>query len=111
MQSGPEPHLYIICTDECKLGACLLVNITSARDGCDQTCILDVGDHPFIKHPSCIFYAKAIIRKCDQIKGALAAGAIEAAEDVAEDVLDRILAGFTISEDTPPQIIKYLTQS
>ena len=54
-------HLWVLITSvDPKSGQALMVNITTRRPHSpDTTTILNVGDHPFIKNPSVVFYADA----------------------------------------------------
>ena len=57
--TGSKKHLYIICNDPVfdpirNDNCVLVVNISSVSEDrdYDDTCILQKGDHPFIKHDS-----------------------------------------------------------
>lgn len=77
--SGNSPddkrHLNIILSDGDGNGNCLVVSLTTWREGKDgkpfrgqdNSCVLDVGDHPFIKHKSWIYYAMARELPCNEI--------------------------------------------
>jgi hypothetical protein len=43
---------------------CGIVSVPTFRNSKDQTVILRVGDHPFIRHESTIFYGDAMIVEC-----------------------------------------------
>lgn len=105
--SGPVPHLFIICNDTCKFGANLLINISSFYDGCDDTCILDVGDHPFVQHPSYVYYAEARIIKTDGLQKGFRQGALIPREPLGDPVFERVVAGINVSLDTPNNVIRY----
>ena len=110
MPSGPDQHLFIVCNDTCRLGLNLLVNISSFYDGCDSTCVLDRGDHPFVKHLSYVFYARAIISHADKIQRGIGSGILTPQPDMIDEVFQRVEAGITGSPDTPGKIIKYFRQ-
>ncbi len=56
------PHLWIIVTQpDPQTHECAIVSVTTLRNSKDQTVILRVGDHPFIRHDSTIFYGDAMI--------------------------------------------------
>lgn len=110
MPSGPVPHLFIICNDTCELGANLMVNISSCYDGCDDTCLLNVGDHCFVDRLSYIFYAEAIIYKATSIQNGFDKGILKPQPDLADDVFARVVAGITVSQDTPQNVVRYFTQ-
>ena len=110
VSSGPSDHLFIVCNDTCKLGANLLINISSVVDLCDKTCVLDVGDHPFIQHPSFVFYARAVIHLADNLQRGFENGKIKPQAEMAEEVFKRVVDGITVSPDTPRNVVRYYTQ-
>lgn len=59
--SGPKHHLFIVLTKPCRLGRVSMVNITSVIPGTtyDQTCVLQPGEHNFIRRLSYVYYRKA----------------------------------------------------
>jgi len=108
--SGGTSHLHIICNDTCHIGANLLVNISSAYDGCDSTCMLDVGDHDFVRHASYVFYAKAMIVKARGLKSGFDNGSIRTQAPLRDDVFTRVVEGINASPDTPLNISRYFNQ-
>jgi hypothetical protein len=64
---GPTPHLWILLTEPAP--ECVIVSITTLREGKDQTVILQRGDHPFVRHQTCIFYGDARIVNVASIRG------------------------------------------
>jgi len=62
-------HLFITVNEKCDEGQHLLINVTSLRDGAkyDDTCILEAGEHPFIKHKSYVVYRMAFIKPAASI--------------------------------------------
>lgn len=112
--SGSKEHIYFICNDpvfyprltkECFLA----VNLTSIGSGfeIDNTCVLNVGDHPFVKHPSYIFYQRAEILGADTVTRQVISGDIRTHEPCSEKTFLRILNGFTASPYTTPNILNY----
>jgi len=66
-----------------------MVNFTTLRRPCDETCVLDVGDHPFIRHRTVIAYGRGKMVPAsghDQLKPL-------ADERVTRTVLLRIMRG------------------
>lgn len=67
--SGPDHdpsrnHLFVVINDPLGLpppGQVIIVPVCSVppSGSPDPTCILDVGDHPFIRHPSYVAYSRA----------------------------------------------------
>jgi hypothetical protein len=71
----------------------LLVNLTSHRADKDDACILDVGDHPFIRHRSCVNYAKVKHIAVAQLETILNMPSVERREPLSIEVLQRIRDG------------------
>lgn len=87
-----------------------MVNISSYYDGSDDTCLLNVGDHPFIRHCSYVFYADAKIYKATSIQNGFDQGILQPQPDLADDVFARVTAGITVSPDTPQNVVRYFTR-
>lgn len=87
-----------------------MVNISSYYDGCDDTCLLNVGDHRFVNRLSYVFYAEAIIRKATSIQNGFDQGILKPQPDLADDLFSRVTAGITVSPDTPQNIVRYFTR-
>jgi len=112
--TGPCNHLHVICNDPVfyPINDCyciLVVNISSIKHGVphDDACILDVGDHIFIRHPSYVVYAEAVIWRVDNVSSKQATGEIVTHADMPDAVFERILAGFDISEQVKPKNLKF----
>lgn len=92
------------------MGANLLVNISSFYDGCDDTCVLKVGDHDFVRHDSYVFYAEALIMKANRIRNGFDKGVLTPQKALQDAVFERVISGINKSPDTPEKIIKYFKQ-
>lgn len=97
-------HLWVVVSKPDADGSVAMVNFTSYRQPCDETCVLDVGDHPFIRHKTVVAYshakmvpasAHATIRQ-QQMPG----------DRVNRRVLDRIQRGALVSLATPPKVLR-----
>ncbi|CDH21877.1 conserved hypothetical protein [Xenorhabdus bovienii str. kraussei Quebec] len=115
--TGAKEHLFFICSDpvlypqltkECFLA----VNLTTIYSDIeyDNTCILSVGDHPFVNHDSYILYKKAEILGVDTVTSQVIAGDIRVSEPCRNDVFDRILNGFNTSPHVKPKVRKFYTK-
>jgi hypothetical protein len=66
--SHPYNHLYVVCSDPAvDSSQILLVSITTFKPKEETCCILVKGDHPFIKHRSCVRYKDAKLASVDQL--------------------------------------------
>ena len=108
---GQTAHLWVVVTPPFdNLKEVVIVNITSLKSHSDHTVILDVGDHPFIKHPSSIYYADATITQIAALQRAIDSGEFSTHQDFPLKTLSRIQAGIFISDFTPNKVKKYCEQ-
>lgn len=111
--SGPannadRKHLHIVCTDPCARGLQLVVSITTWTNSlCDSTCILDVGDHDFIRHQSWIMYRKARLEEAVTLDNGVEQGIFIPRQPMRGEVFDRVAAGICASQHTPRKIKHY----
>lgn len=112
--SGPSKHLHFICSDPVFYPAlvkeCVLVVNISTIDALldyDKSCILQRSDHPFIKHPSYVYYRKADIFGADSISRNVAEGNFTLHVPCSEATFERIFGGFNISDEVRPKIKKF----
>lgn len=112
--SGPVKHLHFVCSDpvfypKTAKESILVVNISSIQEGLehDETCVLDVGDHPFIAHPSYVYYRKADIFGADTVKRNIDDGTFDVHEPCGDGTFKRILEGFDISEDVTGKVLNF----
>lgn len=104
-----QPHLWVVMNDECPDGQCLLLMITTIYETrkTDTTCVLNVGDHPFIKHPSYIAYRLAQLSRADHVRKMLAKKYYVSKEDFDVPVFDRIAEGIFQSDRVTGVVRKY----
>ncbi len=112
--AGSVDHLHFICSNPVfypiKAKECvLLVNISSIKPSIpyDDTCVLNIGDHPFIKKPSFIYYRMAEIYSVVGIQQQVVEGNYSIREDCNDSVFERILNGFNVSEDVKLKILRF----
>lgn len=105
-QNPENHHICIVLSDpeDTDGRQVLYVPITTARKKCDETCILEVGDHPFIKHTSCVHYAMMNQRSEAHL---LKVGKLR--EPLQPDVLGRVLDGVMRSPRSAPWAKKFLS--
>jgi hypothetical protein len=115
MPSGPgrDPsvkHLFIIVIRPCAEQRVALVNITFPNLGInyDDSCILDVGDHPFIIKPSMVFYRRAIIETVLTLKQGVLAGEFIPRPPMQSSAFKRICAGSLLSQHVRPRVKSYV---
>lgn len=92
-----RPHLWIVVTNPNKENHVLIVNLTTLKEGQDQTVILNLGDHPFISRPSSVFYREAEVADNSKLEQAERAGAIAKREDCRPEVIKLVRDGVNAS--------------
>lgn len=113
--SGPEgdpnrKHLFVVLTAPyCEAGGVPSVAMVSFRSvnpalPYDQTCLLDKGDHRFIKHPTWVDYGKARIEAAAAFERGVKSGALVQHDPLSEDVFRRVTAGLCTSPMTPRKV-------
>jgi CMP-2-keto-3-deoxyoctulosonic acid synthetase len=102
--SSSRAHLYIAITDPDAAGNLVIANVTSQGQWKDQSCILNVGDHPYIKKESVINYAEAIVTSESALSKAARQRVIELDVPVSPQVLAKIQAGALASRQTESKV-------
>lgn len=70
-------HLWIALTEpEGDPLAVAVINLTSHKDGIDETVVLDAGEHAFIKHKTVVNYADAKVVSAAKMEQLIEAGVI-----------------------------------
>lgn len=92
-------HLYVVCSDPAiDAERVLLLSFTTWKPKEEDCCILQVGDHPFIRHRSCVRYKDAGIASVRAILLLVDKGEMRRCEPVSCDLLARIRAGASKSD-------------
>ena len=122
IESAPRPgestkHLHVLMTGarttsqgQQKLA---IVSISTVRNtpSTEVTCILEPGDHAFIRHSSFIYYARARIVTIEQTQHGIDSGAIRLLETFEDHVFQRILDGVHSSPRIPQQVRDFILGS
>lgn len=104
-------HLWIVISEPQQNRQCIaVVNITSVRKNVryDSSCILHVGDHPFIQHESYVLYQESRVESDRALEKKVAGGGYNIEGCVTEEILGLIREGAFISEDTPIRVLQIL---
>jgi hypothetical protein len=111
IKTGAVHHLHIVCNDpvlypRLARAAFLCVNVSSVPTGIgfDTTCLLNTGDHSFIRHASFVYYDRAAIFGEETVLAQLDSGDIVAHELVSDALFSRLLDGFEKSRFVAPKI-------
>lgn len=116
MPSGNEgDHLYVVLNDPCAFDSygsnpcVLLVNLSSVREGVpyDATCVLDPGEHAFVRRQSFVFYRNARIEQESHILRLMDQGLFKPHVAVSDEVFQRIKAGLSDSPHTKREFKRF----
>lgn len=109
MPSGADgDHLYIVLNEpkpfpEYGSHPCVvLVNVSTIRQGVrhDQTCVLNAGCHPFVKHDSYIVYRSARIERASHVQRLVHQGLFRPHTPFEEGLLALVKVGLRSSPFT-----------
>jgi hypothetical protein len=107
---GEFRHLNIIITEPDDDMNYLVVPVTTWRErdgrpfaGQDGSCILQAGCHPFIKHKSYVFYAKARKMSYAMVFNGIKKGRLIKKENMPPDIIGRMQKGALISPYLPEE--------
>lgn len=120
--SGPahdldRKHLFILLTDpaanELGVKSVLMVSLSSIKNGIpyDTSCVLSVGDHPFVKKDSFVLYRFARIEEADKVLRGVKAGKLIPLDSMRADVFLRVCNGLKNSKETPEKIKNFYLQA
>lgn len=103
-------HLFVILNNSCRNGQHALVSISSIRDGqyYDPTCLIEAGEHEFIRIRSFVRYQMARIERTQHLINCVGGWTFIEKAAVSEALADRMLAGATASDFTPRFVQEYL---
>ena len=85
----------------------MIVSLTTLRHDRDQTMLLNVGDHAFIRHASIVLYSDARIVSAARLDAQIAAGTITKLEACSTRMLKLIQDGARQSPHTPKKILTF----
>jgi len=70
--------------------------------------VLQPGDHPFVKHPSCVFYQDAIIANASRLEEWIAGELASPSDPCSAELLKLVCDGFSASEFTPNKVVRLI---
>ena len=91
-------------TDSDADGNLVIANVTSQEQWKDQSCVLDIGDHPYIRKESVINYAEALLANENLINEGMRKRYMQADVPVSHEVLAKVQAGALASPHTEAKV-------
>ncbi len=89
-----DSHLWMVLSDPAlNANQVLIVSLTTWGKDDDPACVLNVGDHPFVRQKSFIKYTHAKVVTDQQLEEFRARGQIQVQAPLSADVLKRVRDG------------------
>jgi hypothetical protein len=108
-KSAVDRHLWIIISDPViDVDRVLFLSMTTHDITKEDVCLIGPGEHPFVKHPTCINYEdirEATLNDLVRLQGS---GDIRMADPVSPELLIRIRDGISLSLDVDFKYIQYM---
>ena len=102
-------HLWLIISDTDQSPTDLvLVNMTSWESHKDPSCKLNAGDHPFVKHETCISFRDAKLVSAEVLRMLEEKGMLSRDERLDSPILTRIREGADRSDFLPEKVRTFL---
>lgn len=99
------PHLWVVLlAPDPVSNETVIVNLTSQKTHSDNTVVLNPGEHPFVQHPTVVFFADARIVDAKLVAAAMQAGAFQALDNCSDAMLLKIQQGLLASSLTPQKV-------
>lgn len=92
-------HLMVCLAANRPENKAIIVPIVSLRNNSDTSCVLNMGDHPFIRHPSCADYAFIRAIPLAKIDDDVARGDVVLQAPVSRKLLVRLQVGLIKSDE------------
>lgn len=91
----------------------LSVNISTIRDNVpyDNTCEIEIGEHPFIRNRSFVMYSRMMIDNAHDIEEMISNAVLVPRETCSVDLLERILQGALDSDRTSTEFQNIIAEN
>jgi hypothetical protein len=88
----------------------LLVSLTTVTPLKETVCLLEVGDHPWIRHQTCVYYEYPKVVSLEKLYQLKDAGLLKPQEPLAPQLLQRIRECAALSERMALQYAEILIE-
>ncbi len=105
-----DSHLWMVISEPTASAFVLLVNLTTFRADKDLACVLDVGDHPFIKHQTCVNYQKAKLIATAQLEKVLQLPHVKTHAKLTPQLLQKIRNASANSQHMELDMFQFLDE-
>ena len=93
-----NPHLHFVASDANEPEV-LVLTFTTRRRFVDTSCVVEVGEHPFVTHQTCVSYYHAQFWATQDIADGVNSGILVPYPPLSPELMIRVLDGAAISRD------------
>lgn len=97
-------HLMVCIAAHSPTDRAIIIPVVSRHAFSDASCILNVGDHPFITHESCAAYDHGQCVSLKEISAQIDSGKIKLQDKISPELLVRFQVGLVKSDETEPRL-------
>lgn len=108
LNPGSPDHLWIVISPEMEDGSNIIVNLSDAENSFDDTCLVEAGEHPFVRMRSAVMYNLSRIFTLVVQETMSRNNWLQPQENVSAALLKKIQDGAFKSEYTPQKVQKLL---
>lgn len=94
-------HLWVVCSKPTTDSRVAVLNLTSFRDGCDGTCRISAGEHPFVVKETIVAYQHHAMMTREAFDILVSRGWYHPWPDLSAGLLRRIQEGALSSKYLP----------
>ena len=89
---GQDDHLWLVISAADSTGRVIVVCVLSYQPQYDQACVLQPGDHPFVKHATCVQFPNARLVPMAKLEAKERDGSIRVKAPLDPALLSRVQA-------------------
>jgi hypothetical protein len=106
-----DPHLWIVLSNpDFDDSAIVIINLTTSDGEQESHCILNAGDHPFVRHPTVPSYRDAKIVSLAKLHELSKCGLLNYQQRMPAEHLNRVYSGALESDFLPEGCRKILEE-
>ena len=111
LNPGSPEHLWVVTTPPDHEGSVVIFNVTTRRPGCDTTCVVVAGEHPFVKHESVIQYNRGQVFTATALDALRRLACFQAHAAATRHLVYKIQRGALDSERTPQKLQEIVSRN
>lgn len=106
-----DGHLWVVISDPGLDGdRVLFVSMTSYDITKENACLIDVGEHPFVQHKTCIAYDFARVTTLEVLKNLEDQGHLRRNVPISAELLERIRQGVSLSRRVENRYVELMVE-